>query len=410
MINKEEIIRLSDAFAKVSECPLTVLRQGETLLDGGGCSSSCPSAGCGECALLHENSAGQSERFGGKYIYLCPAGFMFAASRAGAGTEACSLCAGPMTTVESEDFIPADLAEPFSGEKEGAGEIIRMQRSMKKVSPERVEAIAELLTALSAAIARDDLSPSSYENERQQKQIGEYVQSVKARLILGKANFSPYPYEKEKLLINAISEGNRTEASRRLNEILGHIFFASANNLDSIKIRAMELTVLISRAALDAGADVNSIYQYNLRFMSDFYGLTTIEDVCFALTAILRSFMDETFRFTEVKHAAALSDAVSYMRQNYMHKLSLDDVAERVCMSPSYLSRIFKEEMSSSFNACLKDIRIEKSKMLLRSEKLSVAEVAELTGFSDQSYFNKVFRQATGLTPKHYRDQKKYII
>jgi YesN/AraC family two-component response regulator len=199
------------------------------------------------------------------------------------------------------------------------------------------------------------------------------------------------------------------EARRYLNEILGHIFFASANNLNSIKIRAMELTVLISRAALDGGADMNNIYQFNLQYISDFFRLETIEDVCFALTEILKKFSEETFRFADVKHVDLLSKAVSFIRTNYMHKITLDDVAEHIYLSPSYLSRIFKEEMKTNFNSYLNSVRIEKSKILLLSEQLSIVEISELVGFFDQSYFNKVFKKATGTTPKKFREQKRNI-
>ena len=87
-----------------------------------------------------------------------------------------------------------------------------------------------------------------------------------------------------------------------------------------------------------------------------------------------------------------------------MHKITLEDTAEAVSLSASHLSRIFKEEMHTSFNAFLSDIRIEKSKLLLLSGDFSIAEISELVGFSDQSYFNKVFRKNTGMTPKRFRE------
>lgn len=87
-----------------------------------------------------------------------------------------------------------------------------------------------------------------------------------------------------------------------------------------------------------------------------------------------------------------------------MHKITLEDTAEAVSLSASHLSRIFKEEMHTSFNAFLSDIRIEKSKLLLLSGDFSIAEISGLVGFSDQSYFNKVFRKNTGMTPKRFRE------
>ena len=87
-----------------------------------------------------------------------------------------------------------------------------------------------------------------------------------------------------------------------------------------------------------------------------------------------------------------------------MHRITLDDTAAHVYLSPSYLSKIFKEEMRTTFNAYLNSVRVEKSKTILLSNSLSISEVSDLVGFADQSYFNKVFKKYAGITPKKYRD------
>lgn len=243
-----------------------------------------------------------------------------------------------------------------------------------------------------------------------QEQLGEYVQSVRARMLLGVNGYTPYPYDKEKKLTYAIMTGDADAARMYLNEILGHIFFASASSLDAIKTRAMELTVVISRAAIDSGADANRIYQFNPEFIVKYFRSETVEEVCEALTAMLNSFTEEVFKPAQVKHLEIITKVISYMTNNYMHKITLEDVAEHIYLSPSYLSKVFKEEMKMPFSTYLNNVRIEKSKVLLLSEQLSVSEVADLAGFYDQSYFNKVFKKSVGVTPKKYREQKGSVI
>ena len=119
---------------------------------------------------------------------------------------------------------------------------------------------------------------------------------------------------------------------------------------------------------------------------------------------MLRRFTEETFNLTKVKHLDLLSRAISYIRSNYMHKITLEDVARHVMLSPSYLSKLFKEELGTNFNRFLTSVRIERSRVLLLSDELTIAEIAECSGFFDQSYFNKVFKRETGLTPKKYRE------
>ena len=62
--------------------------------------------------------------------------------------------------------------------------------------------------------------------------------------------------------------------------------------------------------------------------------------------------------------------------------------------------------MKTNFNNYLNTIRIDKSRILLSSDRLTIAEISGLVGFADQSYFNKVFRRLTGTTPKQYRQNQ----
>lgn len=412
MFLSDDIKKLIGVFYRLTECGCMAMdTSAEIIHCEGSCNMQCPASREYDCSSAHKYAAFQAERFGGRYIYFCPSGFVYICALTGYDDQNFSLLAGPIMATDKENYVSSDLTEPFNANNDNTNKLSEYIDGLKLFTSERINDLSDMLTVMAGYIGGSEFTRQIYKQEKilQQKQINEYIQSIKARMILGIDNFSPYPYDKEKQLTYAITTGNVTEARRYLNEILGHIFFASANNLNSIKIRAMELTVLISRAALDGGADMNNIYQFNLQFISDFFKLDTIEDVCFALTEILKKFSEETFRFAEVKHVDLLSKAVSFIRTNYMHKITLDDVAEHIYLSPSYLSRIFKEEMKTSFNSYLNSVRIEKSKILLLSEQLSIVEISELVGFFDQSYFNKVFKKTTGTTPKKFREQKRNL-
>ncbi len=379
----------------------------------GSCGFHCPAeAGmerdAGEtagCAYAHRRAVYAAEKFGGIYIYFCPAGLLFCVAISDTGEKKQYLFAGPINVSDLEDFVAGDGSVTLDETKFDRAAFAKFLAAVPQRSTEQVGAIAELLlaVALSHSQSRGDVREAE-EKTRIQQQIGEYVQSIKSRLILGVDQVSPYPYQKERLLEHAIKTGNEPEANKYLNEILGHIFFASANNLDAIKLRAFELTVIISRAALDGGADESRIYGLSPRFISDFFALDSIDDICYALTKILKRFSEETFRVGEGKHADIMTQVASFVRNNYMHHLTLASVAEHVYLSPSYLSKIFNREMKMSFNQYLNEIRVEKSKTLLLSNDLSLTEIAGLVGFVDQSYFTKVFRKQTGMTPKQYRE------
>ena len=405
--------RVLRVICRLTGCGAMIISSdGKILGCEGSCGCRCPmhhGTPCAQdCIDAQLHAAYQAERFGGKYIYFCPSGLVFCIAQIMGERENRFLIVGPIMATDRENYIADDLTEPFHPDVPTGEEMERFTASLKYLPAEDITCLSDL-----AYIAANHISGYEYkklvtrqEKAEQQQQIGDYVQSVKARMLLGPNGFAPYPYDKEKKLTYAIMTGNEIEARRLLNEILGHIFFASANNLDAIKIRAMELAVVISRAALEGGADMNSIYLVNPQYISDFFALDTIEDVCYALTKILRKFSEETFNLTKVKHIDLLSKAISYIRANYMHKITLEDVAEYIFLSPSYLSKIFKDEMGTNFNRYLTSVRIEKSRVLLLSQELSISEIAEMSGFFDQSYFNKVFKRETGVTPKKYRESR----
>ena len=72
-------------------------------------------------------------------------------------------------------------------------------------------------------------------------------------------------------------------------------------------------------------------------------------------------------------------------------------------VSPNYFSTLFHKTVGESFREHLCRVRIEESKRLLLSTDISLNQIGLAVGFSDQSYYSKVFKRITGLTPGEYR-------
>jgi AraC-like DNA-binding protein len=84
--------------------------------------------------------------------------------------------------------------------------------------------------------------------------------------------------------------------------------------------------------------------------------------------------------------------------------LSLKEISESLNVHPSYLSREFSKYFDDlSFGDYIRKLRIEKAIVLLNESKHSLAEIAYLTGFSDQSHFARIFKKTTGKSPHTYR-------
>lgn len=99
---------------------------------------------------------------------------------------------------------------------------------------------------------------------------------------------------------------------------------------------------------------------------------------------------------------------VKYLSNNYMNKVSLQDIAEKEFLSSQYLSYKIKNILGHGFNEFLNQIRVEESTKLLLDTDKKISEISEDVGFSHIRYYNKHFKLHYKMTPLQYR--KKYKI
>lgn len=92
-----------------------------------------------------------------------------------------------------------------------------------------------------------------------------------------------------------------------------------------------------------------------------------------------------------------------YLQTHIHESVSLEELAQRFFMSRSYLTRSFRNVTGFSVVEYMTYIRIQKAQQLLRESDRSITEIADLCGFGNITYFEKVFKEATGQTPVQYR-------
>lgn len=92
-----------------------------------------------------------------------------------------------------------------------------------------------------------------------------------------------------------------------------------------------------------------------------------------------------------------------YCRENYDKVCSLDDIAEHMYISKSYLSQLFKEKTGDSIWNYFTDIRMEEAKKMLASGHVKATEVSRLLGYKNPSHFGRIFKERVGTSPKEYQ-------
>ncbi len=96
-----------------------------------------------------------------------------------------------------------------------------------------------------------------------------------------------------------------------------------------------------------------------------------------------------------------------FLENNYDKKVSLDDVAQEVCLNPKYLSRVFKEKTGTGFGAYRLKIKMQMAQKMLHNGFLSVSHVAEKLGYKNMESFIRIFKKMTGKTPAQSRRKLK---
>lgn len=356
-----------------------------------------------ECTNVHQNAAKQAERFGGKYIYFCPLGFVhFTSPLFNNGELEGAIVGGPFLMIDHEEFFFEEIVGKYNIAKSHLNSLNKELKAIAFIPPDRVSSLSEMLYITTSYINKNEQLLEAHNVLMQQSEISETIHRIKEQ----EASTTFYPINKERELLRKIALGDKVGSSALLNDILGHIFFASGNNFEIIKARVLELLVLLSRGAMEGGADSEVIFGMNYQYLTEINNFKNIEKLTLWLSHIMVRFTETVFDFKDVKHTDVISKSVEYIKRNFMKKITLEEVAEHSMLSPSYFSKIFGDEMKCNFNNYLNQVRIENAKTLLLNDSIPLVDISVLSGFEDQSYFTKVFKKIVGVTPGKFKESR----
>ncbi len=363
------------------------------------------------CANSHLYGCYQAERFGGRYIYFCPLGLTHWSSPIICDDSVVgALLGGPVNMVDPDEFLIDELVAKNGIHPDFIPELRCQMDHVPIITTERVNALSELLYLTACAISDETFVALEQKKDSGdlQARLWDQINFIKQFSYKEECELA-YPIEKETQLLEKIEVGDKPASQQILNEILGHIFFSSSGSLEIMRARVIELVVLLSRAAIRGGADVQQIFGLNYTYLNKINSFRNIDEIAYWLSGIMARFTDQVFNLTNVKHADVIYRAVDYIKKNYMNKITLEETAAYVFLSPAYFSRVFKEEIGDNFNVYVSRIRVDAAKKLLLNDKVPLVDVSTMVGFEGQSYFSKVFKKMTGATPGKFRESRGKI-
>jgi two-component system response regulator YesN len=288
------------------------------------------------------------------------------------------------------------------------------------VSEKKVKAAADILQIMANYLAKMELIDTKLRQDRyiQQAKISEEIQSIKRKELesLEKEEkdensfisiSSLYPLETERELLRRVRLGDKEGAKEVLNEILGKILFKNAGQIELIRARLLELAVVLSRAAVEAKAELEMILGLNFEYIQELGKLKSIEELCIWIVKVLDRFTESVYENRNIKNVDMIRKTREFIRANYKKKIKLIDISKAIYLSPYYLSHIFKKETGSTLLEYLTKVRIEEAKRLLESTPWNTTRISFEVGCSDQSYFCKVFKKSEGMSASDYKKRMK---
>jgi two-component system response regulator YesN len=205
-------------------------------------------------------------------------------------------------------------------------------------------------------------------------------------------------------LTNAFTEGDAAKAksiAKKLMEI------CSQTSMETAKKCMISILIMIVKQMNESGYKSETLSNTATTGFIALNSLNSIEELSTWVLEIIEEFF-EFMRKNKNSLHLLVQRTQSVVKKNYNMDLSLKTIALDFKVSPAYLGQLFKEETGKYFNDYLTDTRLQASRILLLETDLKIREIICRIGISNQSYYNRIFKKAYGISPLDFKYKGKH--
>lgn len=306
----------------------------------------------------------------------------------------------------ADKTITDDMFKRLQGLEFDENKIVEAAKRLPVVAARKIHEAAEFLFILLYETSELDPRVIHWRKQRsqQQSEISDIIQQSKD-LDLTKR----YPYEMERELIAKVKIGDRTGAREILNTFLGTIMFHHPGDVMVLKARLVELLGVLSRAAVEGGVDIDLMLEKNLTYINAVMSIDKQEDICVWISSALNDFIESVYSSNSSWKVQRLKPVVDFIEAHFDKPLTLTDMAKIAHLSVSRFAHLFKEQMNITPIEFLCKVRIEYAKERLLSTNDNCTSISFDCGYNNQSYFNRIFKEQAGMTPRQFRQRNRRL-
>ena len=217
-------------------------------------------------------------------------------------------------------------------------------------------------------------------------------------------------YHSEQALLRILREGdmNYKQAVADSHHLFGQITEPHRQSILHAIIRATGFATLCIREAITAGISTDTAYAVGEGYIENMIQCRTVAELSSINLAMFEDFVFRVHRHrTNPAVSPQIQNCREYIELHAEQPIDLPLLARQVGYSPYYLSRKFKAEMGVSISSYIKYVRVERSKLMLGSTNVPIAQIAVTLQFASSSHFSESFKDVTGKTPQQYRAENQ---
>lgn len=306
-------------------------------------------------------------------------------------SEVYRLLIGPIRVSGQESYIRKDSMLSFLN---------------KEIPTESEEAFKKdiefILMALNVDVPSDLSFKYFHSNKKSATNKKRYLNILNARRL---ENFTKDSYQMELRVLHYIKtqQLDKIKWTVRSLEKNPNIFL-SKNEIKNLNYKLVSFIAIATRTVVNDGIPIETAFSLSDSLIESSESLTTARQIIDFFVYTAEHFMLLYQKNDEREVSPVIKQVYNYIDTHLFEKITLNDIAESINMSRTYLSSKFKKETNKGLNQYILERRIEEAKEMLLFTNYSFQEISTQLNFSSQSYFIKCFKEVTELTPKQYKD------
>ncbi|GBF75658.1 hypothetical protein PA598K_04079 [Paenibacillus sp. 598K] len=207
-------------------------------------------------------------------------------------------------------------------------------------------------------------------------------------------------------IIASVRTGNKEQLGEAVEQLAEWLEQHSSGRINHMNYIFYSILISVEQIIYELNLNRRHVFADGQSIFALVDTCTTLVEIRHVLLATCGKMIDYLANRPFAGKASMISAVAEYIQSSYTEEhLSLESVAQRFHMNPSYLGQLMKRELGKTFLQYVTEARIERAKQLLAQNVRTIQDISGEVGYSNRSTFIRVFKNAVGMTPSEYRNR-----